>query len=318
MGGAGGRGGFADDVRRGLGSTPKRLDPTYLYDALGSRLFEAICELPWYPLTRAETALLSRHGARMVAGVGDGATLVELGCGSGEKLALLAAPLCARARGVRVELVDVSDTALELSTRTLARLGAQVTAHRATYDEGLARAAARRPRGPGAALVLFLGSSIGNLDPPAAEAFLRRIRAALCPGDGLLLGADLVKPVEELLLAYDDPVGVTAAFNKNLLARMNRELGADFDLRAFDHRAAWDPARSRVEMHLVSRGRQSVRIPAAGIDVELADGESIWTESSHKYSPDQIGGMAARAGFRCAHQWIEPTARFSTSLLAAI
>ena len=308
---------FATDVRRGLESAPKRLDPRYFYDALGSHLFEAICQLPWYPLTRAETSLLERHGAQMVAGLGEGATLVELGCGCGEKLALLAAPLGERVGRVRVDLVDVSATALELSTRTLARLpGLEVTARRATYEEGLAAAAAERPRA-GALLVLFLGSNLGNLDPPASAAFLRRLRDALRPGDALLLGTDLIKPAEDLLLAYDDPLGVTAAFNKNLLVRINRELGADFDLRAFDHRARWNAQASRVEMHLVSRRPQRVRVPAAGLDVAFAEGESIWTESSYKYDPEQLDRMAAEAGFRCTERWTDPRARFATSLLVA-
>lgn len=308
---------FAYDVREGLESAPKRLDPKYFYDALGSHLFEAICQLPWYPLTRAEASLLERHAPQMVAGLGEGAKLVELGCGSGEKLALLATPLAARLPRVRVDLIDVSATALELSTRTLGRLpGVEVTTHRATYEEGLAAAAAGR-QPAGALLVLFLGSNIGNLDPATSAAFLDRIRGALRPGDAFLLGADLVKPAGDLVLAYDDPLGVTAAFNKNLLARINRELGADFDLHAFDHRARWHAAASRVEMHLVSRRSQRVRVPAAGIEVAFAEGESIWTESSYKYEPEQLDRMAERAGFRCSRRWIEPRARFSTSLFVA-
>jgi dimethylhistidine N-methyltransferase len=308
---------FAEDVRNGLMSAPKQLDPKYFYDALGSHLFEAICQLPWYPLTRAETALLERHGGEMVAGLGEGATIAELGCGSGEKLALLAEPLCARVPKLGVHLVDVSATALELSARTLGRLGrVEVVPHRATYEEGLAQLAARRPPG-GTVMVLFLGSNIGNLDPASGEAFLRRVRGALRPGDALLLGADLVKPAEELVLAYDDPLGVTAAFNKNLLARINRELGGDFDLRGFDHRALWNGASSRVEMHLVSRRRQTARVAAARLQVAFKEGESIWTESSYKFAPEELSRMGERAGFLSREQWIEPRARFSTTLLVA-
>lgn len=313
---------FMADVRAGLKASPKHLSPEYFYDALGSHLFEAICQLPWYPLTRAERALLERHAEEMVAPFGVGASLVELGCGSGEKLALLAAPLCKRVPRLSVHLVDVSETALDLSRRTLGRLPrVETSAHRARYEEGLSRATARRAidarGGEGAVLVLFLGSNIGNLAPEAAAAFLAALRASLRAGDGLLLGADLVKPAADLLLAYDDPLGVTAAFNKNLLARMNRQLGATFDLRSFDHRAAWNAQGSRVEMHLVSRRRQSVRVGALDLEIAFEEGESIWTESSYKYEPDDVVRMGERAGFRCFKQWIEPIGRFSTTLLLA-
>ena len=187
--------------------------------------------------------------------------------------------------------------------------------HRATYEDGLRRAAA--DRGPCQMLVLFLGSNIGNFDPPAAHDFLSQIRASLRPGDGLLLGADLVKPEDELVLAYDDPLGVTAAFNKNLLVRMNRELLADFDLSAFDHRAVWNSAESRVEMHLVSRRAQRVRIPRADCAIDFSAGEFIWTENSYKYRPEEIVEKAARAGFRCEQQWIESDARFALTLFVA-
>ncbi|WP_437596966.1 L-histidine N(alpha)-methyltransferase [Sorangium sp. So ce590] len=313
---------FMADVRAGLNASPKHLSPEYFYDALGSHLFEAICQLPWYPLTRAERALLERHAEAIVAPFGAGASIVELGCGSGEKLALLAAPLCKRVPRLDVHLVDVSETALDLSRRTLGRLPrVETSAHRARYEEGLSRATARRAidarGGDGAVLVLFLGSNIGNLAPAAAAAFLAALRASLRAGDGLLLGADLVKPAADLVLAYDDPLGVTSAFNKNLLARMNRELGATFDLRSFDHRAAWNAQDSRVEMHLVSRRRQSIRVDALDLEVAFKEGESIWTESSYKYEPDDVVRMGERAGFRCFKQWIEPIGRFSTTLLLA-
>ncbi|AKT38368.1 L-histidine N(alpha)-methyltransferase [Chondromyces crocatus] len=305
---------FADDVRRGLLATPKQLDPRYLYDALGSHLFESICKLPWYPLTRAESALLERHAADMVAPFRDGATLLELGCGCGEKLSMLCEPLSARGSPVDVQLIDISEAALDLSKRTLARFSVDITAHRATYEEGLQRAATcRKPGTP--VVVLFLGSNIGNLDPTGAHHLLTTIRAALQPGDALLLGADLVKPQDELLRAYDDPLGVTAAFNKNLLVRMNRELGADFDLSTFAHEARWNAEASRVEMHLISQCRQRVRLPGAATEVSFEEGESIWTESSHKYTPESIAALAECAGFQCTKQWIEPHARFSTSLL---
>jgi dimethylhistidine N-methyltransferase len=308
---------FADDVRRDLALTPKQLQSRYLYNGLGSALFEAICRLPWYRITRAEGRLLARLSAEVVAPLGDPITLVELGCGSGEKLAMLAESLRSRRKRVLVHLIDISPDALELSERTLGRLEyVSVVGHRATYEEGL-RHAARERRGDGPMLVLFLGSNIGNFDRPAADEFLREIRRALRPGDALLLGADLVKPEAELLLAYDDPLGVTAAFNKNLLARINTELLANFDLAAFAHRAVWNAAARRVEMHLVSLCEQIVRIPRAECSVSFAAGEPIWTESSYKYDADGVVAMVEAAGFRCDEQWIEPDARFALSLFVA-
>jgi L-histidine Nalpha-methyltransferase len=305
---------FARDVRRGLAERPRTLPPRYFYDALGSQLFEAICRLPWYPITRAERALLGRHAAEMARSVADLRSLIELGSGSGEKIALLAG----EAKGpLDVHLIDISAEALDLGSRTLSRLPhVRVMSHLATYEAGL-REAARTRRSEGAALVLFLGSNIGNFDPPEAERLLGEIRAALRPGDGFLLGADLVRPEAELVIAYDDPLGVTAAFNKNLLLRLNTELGADFDLDAWQHRALFSAAASRVEMHLVSRRTQRVKIPVAGLTIDFEEGETIWTESSYKYTLDSIAAMGARAGLRSERVWIEPEASFSTTLFRA-
>lgn len=308
---------FAREVARDLALVPKQIQSKYLYDALGSSLFESICRLPWYRITRAEARLLTRRASEMVAPIPDPVTLLELGCGSGEKVALLAEALRNRRRRVAIHLIDISPTALELSERTLGALEhVSVVGHRATYEEGLRHAARERPS-HGGLLVLFLGSNIGNFDSPASQEFLAEIRRALRPGDGLLLGADLVKPVDELLLAYDDPLGVTAAFNKNVLVRMNRELGADFDLASFDHRAVWNPIESRVEMHLVSRPAQTVRIPRADAVVKFERGESIWTESSYKYEADGIVELVRSAGFESHAQWIDPEARFALSLFVA-
>jgi L-histidine N-alpha-methyltransferase len=305
---------FAEEVRRDLALAPKQLQSRYLYNSLGSALFEAICHLPWYRITRAEGRLLARFASEMVAPVGDPVTLTELGCGSGEKIAMVAEALRLRRRPVTVHLIDISPSALELSERTLGQLEhVSVVGHRATYEEGLRHAAQDRPA-RGAMLALFLGSNIGNFDPPAAREFLDEIRRALRPGDALLLGADLVKPERDLLLAYDDPLGVTAAFNKNVLQRINTELLADFDLTAFDHRAVWNAAESRVEMHLVSRRAQTVRIPRAGCEVAFARGEPIWTESSYKYDAGELSAMVEARGFRCHAQWIEPDARFALTL----
>ena len=309
--------GFAEDVRRDLALTPKQLQSKYLYNALGSALFEAITHLPWYRITRAEGRLLSRFAPDMVRPLADPVTMVELGSGSGEKIALLAEGLRSRRHRVTVHLIDISAAALELSERTLGRLEhVSIIGHRATYEEGLRRAARGRPE-HGALLVLFLGSNIGNFDPPAAREFVDEIRGCLRPGDALLLGADLVKPESDLLLAYDDPLGVTAAFNKNLLARINTELLADFDLAEFAHRAVWNPLAARIEMHLVSRRAQTVRISRAECTVEFASGETIWTESSYKYEPDEIAAVVSAAGFRLEEQWIEPDARFALTLFRA-
>jgi len=305
-------------VARDLALTPKQIQSKYLYDALGSSLFESICRLPWYRITRAESRLLARFASEMVAPLEDPVTLLELGSGSGEKVAVLAEALRNRRRRVAIHLVDISPAALELSERTLGALEhVSVVGHRATYEDGLRRAARERPQ-EGGLLVLFLGSNIGNFDSPASLEFLGEIRRALRPGDALLLGADLVKPVEELLLAYDDPLGVTAAFNKNLLVRMNRELDAQFDLSAFVHRAVWNPVHRRVEMHLVSVRPQTVPIGRAGVEVKLEDGESIWTESSYKYEPREVVELVSSAGFSSHEQWIEPAARFALTLFLAV
>src|SRR3954447_9957451 len=266
---------FAADVRRDLALAPKQLQSKYLYDALGSSLFEAICRLPWYRITRAENRLLKAHAADIVhaLGRGDPSMIVELGCGSGEKLAVLAEALQATGGSARVHLIDISSQALEQTEQRLTGLHHfSVVGHQSTYEVGLRRAAAARTS-QGPMLVLLLGSNIGNFDAPAALDFLRRIRLALRPGDLLLLGADLVKPERDLQLAYADPLGVTAAFNKNLLVRINHELGGNFDVSAFDHLAVWNPAEQRIEMHLVSRTAQSVTIDAAHMTVHFEPGE---------------------------------------------
>lgn len=308
------RAAFAADVRQGLGATPKTLPSRYFYDALGSQLFEAICQLPWYPITRAERRLLARFAPTMVAQIPDLTDLVELGSGSGEKLATLVRALESRPGGLNVHLIDISEKALEMSRSALGRLPhVDVKTHPATYEAGL-RAIGRERAARGSTLVLFLGSNIGNFDAQAAHQLLCEIRSALRPGDGLLLGADLVRPEAELLLAYDDPLGVTAAFNKNLLQRMNAELGANFNLDAWKHRAVWSAAASRIEMHLVSRKSQRAQIPGAEIEVSFAEGETIWTESSYKYTLESLAELGQKAGLQRKDQWIEPEARFATTL----
>jgi L-histidine Nalpha-methyltransferase len=310
---------FAAEVRRDLALVPKQLQSKYLYDALGSSLFEAICRLPWYRITRAERRLLVAHATEIVAELaGARSTIVELGCGSGEKLVVLAEALQRHGGSARVHLIDVSPQALEQTEQRLTPLRhVSVVGHQSTYEVGLRHAAEARD-GSGPMVVLLLGSNIGNFDTPAAARFLQRIRRVLQPGDLLLLGADLVKPERDLQLAYDDPLGVTAAFNKNLLVRINRELGGTFDLTAFAHRAAWNAAEQRIEMHLVSRVNQTATIAAAPATVSFAAGEHIWTESSYKYEPEQIERMGEAAGFAMRSQWIEARARFALSFMVGV
>jgi len=310
---------FAADVERDLALAPKQLQSKYLYDALGSSLFDAICRLPWYRIARSETKLLEAHAGEVVAALGDAnGTIVELGCGSGEKLVLLAEALEVRGASAHVHLIDISSQALEQTEQRLNRLRhVSVVGHWSTYEEGLRTAVAARTD-DSTMLVLLLGSNIGNFDMPAAAEFLNRIRGTLDSGDLLLLGADLVKPERDLLLAYDDPLGITAAFNKNLLVRINRELGGDFDLAAFGHQAVWNHEQRRIEMHLVSRKDQIVHIPAAATQVSFCRGEPIWTESSYKYEPDGIIEMGADAGFAGSDQWIDKDAGFALTLLVAI
>jgi L-histidine Nalpha-methyltransferase len=292
---------FADDVRHYLSLSPRQLPSRYLYDELGSALFMAICHLPWYRITRTETRLLSGHADHIFTHGAPPSTLVELGPGDGEKLSIVVAANSCRIR--TVHLVDLSRVALEAATCALSRSPElHIVTHQAPYEAGLADAMIDK-RASGRTLVLFLGSNIGNFDPTDAAAMLQKIRGELTAGDVLLLGADLVKPERDLLLAYDDPLGVTAAFNRNLLVRMNRELGADFDAHGFTHRAVWNPEMSRVEMHLVSIRRQHVRVPASDLAMTFEAGETIWTESSYKYGADEVRNMLDRAGFNVIEQW---------------
>ena len=305
---------FAEDVRSGLLGAPKRVPPRWFYDALGSALFEAICRLPWYRITRSETALLSRHAGAIVAAAGKTSSFIELGAGSGEKLAILVERAVRDGLGPEVHLIDVSPRALELASTTLARFaGVGVTAHEATYEAGLPQATALSRRQQ-RQLVLFLGSNIGNFDPGEALGLLRRIADHLRPGDLVLVGADLVKPERELLAAYDDPLGLTAAFNKNLLLRMHVELGAEIDLESFVHEARWNGTHSRVEMHLVSTRQQVIDIPRAACRAAFERGESIWTESSYKFQPRGLVQLGARAGLTVVEQWVDGSAGFALTL----
>lgn len=306
---------FAADVRYYLSLTPRQLPSEYFYDALGSALFDAICRLPWYGITRAESRLLAAHRADIFRRTARLSTIVELGPGNGDKLGLLLG--AANVPGVaHVHLVDVSPRALDLAARTVGEFrGVSVVRHCATYDEGLRGAMAHTS---GRSLIAFLGSNIGNFDPPGAAAFLSNVRRSVSRHDALLLGVDLVKPEHALLLAYDDPLGVTAAFNRNLLVRINRELGANFDVDQFRHHAVWNGSESRVEMHLVACCAQRVRVDHAELDMHFEAGERIWTESSYKYSPDGVTGLLQSCGFAVAAQWIDEDDRFALTLAEAV
>jgi dimethylhistidine N-methyltransferase len=289
-----------------------------LYDALGSVLFDAICELPWYPLTRAERRLIQAHRGEIFHASSFPTRVVELGPGNGSKLELLLGDGAAAHHVRRIDLVDVSRAALNDAARRL-RDGrtATITMHEARYEIGLADVA-RSAQADERTMALFLGSNIGNFDLSGARTFLGQIRDALGPGDCLLIGVDLVKPEHDLLLAYDDPLGVTAAFNKNLLLHLNRVLGATFDLDAFTHRARWNQPASRVEMHLVSRSDQRIDVPAAGVSIALRAGEEIWTESSYKYSGTDFEQLLATAGLTPTARWLDREGQFLLVLAAPV
>ncbi len=295
---------FADDVRRGLSkAAQKELPSTYFYDAVGSALFEAITQLPEYGLTRADERLLRTHATAIASRLPVGTVVAELGSGSGKKTRYLLEAL-AKERGLLYFPIDVSPTALAACKQELSS-AASVIPLQHSYFEGLQIAASRRRPGE-ALLVLFLGSTIGNFDRAGArDEFLRTVASILSPGDALLLGTDLLKPESQLILAYDDPAGVTAAFNRNLLARINRELDADFDLPQFAHEARYNQRHHRIEMHLRSLKRQSVTVGAAGFSVSFEPGETIWTESSHKFDLNQLPGLARATGFAHVESWVD-------------
>src|SRR5437870_13680298 len=308
---------FSADVRESLTKAGQRELPSkYLYDEVGSALFEAICVLPEYGLTRADTRLLKEYSAEIVSRLPSPLRVAELGSGSGKKTRWILEAL-SRRQITYYYPIEISPHALAACEKELAQIDMlSVVGYEQPYLEGLRSVAEGRSERDHV-LVLFLGSTIGNFDRDAGDQFLREVRATLRPGDALLLGTDLEKAVELQLLAYDDPAGVTAAFNLNLLARINRELGADFDLSRFRHVARWDRKNRRVEMHLRSTKRQIVMIPAGNLTVTLAKGETIWTESSHKYEAAEIPQMAARTGFACERQWVDEEWPFAQNLLLA-
>lgn len=309
---------FAEDVRRGLTSQPKFLYPKYFYDELGSLLFEAITTLPEYYPTRAEAEILRTHAGEIVAALGGPVWLLELGSGDGQKTRLLIEALLARQGKLEYVPVDISESAVEESSRSLlfSYPGLRITAYIGEYQKALRRIREERV-GPGLMLALFLGSSLGNLNPEERRALLRDVRDLLNPGEGFLLGVDLKKAESVLIPAYDDALGVTAAFNLNLLVRINRELGGGFNLRAFRHRALYNREKGRVEMHLESRRAQTVAIRELGIEIPFAKGETIHTESSHKFDREQIVALAADTGFELGKAWTDSEERFASNLLIA-
>jgi L-histidine Nalpha-methyltransferase len=305
---------FAHDVEVGLTASPKKLSCRHFYNEEGSDLFEAISRLPEYYLTRTEAKILRDCAAEMVASLPNPVSLVELGSGSATKTRLLIEALLGRQGRLLFAHVDISPSALEASSRQLlaAYEGLEVVGAAAEYEQGLALLG-QYIDGP--RLVLWLGSSVGNFEADEASDFLRQVAASLDrPGDRLLIGMDLHKDRGVLERAYDDAEGVTAAFNRNLLLRINRELGGRFEMDAFGHRSLYDEDRGRVEMHLVSRQAQQVPIEALGLEISFAAGETIHTENCHKYRPDQIGAFLHKGGLELERQFFDSDRHFSLNL----
>lgn len=305
---------FARDVRDGLLAMPKRLPFQYLYDPLGSTLFTAITQLPEYGVLRAEMRLLRTH-AQTVAQASDAALVIELGSGDGIKTRTLLQAFVDR-RAMRYRAVDVSRAALHACMQELAdlpRLHAEAVHD--TYLDGLQKAMGDRDAAP--VMVALLGSSLGNFGRGDSIGFLRLVRSHMVAGDSLLLGLDLLKPTAQLLAAYDDALGVTAAFNRNLLVRINRELGGNFHLPMFCHLVRFVPERGDVEMHLQAMQAQDVAIPAAQCSVSFAEGETIHTETSHKFSISEVDALGEHAGFTVAAAWQDVEWPFASVLLRA-
>ena len=306
---------IAEDVITGLTKTPKSLPPKLFYDAHGSELFELITELPEYYLTRTEASILQEFGGEMVEAAGPDITLVELGAGSATKTRLVIRELLKRQKQVKFYPIDVSSSALEEAAHGLNGdfPGLELHPVVADYCEGLDGIANRA----GNKLVLYLGSSIGNFEPMHAGAVLHSVRNSLRSGDALLLGTDLVKSESVLVPAYDDAQGVTERFNKNMLARINRELGGEFDLNRFRHVAIWNPKCSRIEIFLESTGDQTVNIDALGLRVHFIAGERIHTENSYKFTPHMVRSILNMGGFELDRSWTDRREWFALHLARA-
>jgi L-histidine N-alpha-methyltransferase len=305
---------FARDVRVGLTTARKWLPPRWFYDALGSSLFDTICFLPEYYVMRAEAEVLTSHRREIVAAFGPQTRLVELGSGAARKTRILLDQMTP----AEYVPVDIDEEMLQRSARDLLREypDLRITAIRSDFMHPSVPLSLL-PKHPRRTVVLFLGSTIGNLNPEESVAMLRDLRSALAPGDALLLGADLRKDRAVLEPAYDDPLGVTAAFNLNLLGRINRELGGHFDLASFRHHAFYDETHGRIEMHLVSKRVQRVAIDALELEVAFEEGESIHTESSYKHDTSTLAALAEASGFSIENTWIDARRWFADVLLLA-
>lgn len=308
---------FAEDVRSGLMASPKAMPPKYFYDELGSRLFEAICFLPEYYLTRAESEILREHSDEIVAAIASPARVVELGSGSAEKTRYLIEAMLRRQPTLHYLPIDISDASLERSSLELLHLysNLRITAYAADYFTALQSLieADENER----TIALFLGSNIGNFNSAESLNFLREVRKVLRAEDGLLIGVDLKKSTDVLIPAYDDALGVTAAFNRNLLVRINRELAANFEINKFQHRAIYNEELGRVEAHLVSTEKQLVRINALDLEIRFEQGETIHTENSYKFDLAQLAALAETTGFSLEKSWFDRARRFSFNLFAA-
>jgi len=305
------------EVYRGLTSMPKQLSPWLFYDETGSRLFEEITRLPEYYLTRTERGIFARYADEMLESAGHRrVTIIELGAGTASKTGLLLRAAVGRQGAVDYVPIDVSETALTAAQEHIEAgiPGVSVAPRVADYTKGIDEIPTAGQR----RMVLYIGSSIGNFEPPDAVKVLREVRRRLAPGDLLLLGVDHVKDRRILWRAYNDAAGVTEAFNKNMLVRVNRELGAGFNPRLFQHRAIWNAVHSRMEIYLKSLIGQRVSIPALDLEAEFAEGESIHTENSYKFTAESIAAIVERAGFSITQSWTDEREWFGVYLAARL
>ncbi len=320
---------LGSEVYQGLTARPKTLSPWLFYDAEGSRLFEEITELEEYYVTRTERGIFLEYADEIIraastpinapaaqvalpSGEGHDLVLIELGAGTATKTGLLLRAAVRRQQAVTYHPIDVSESALEEARKHIESEipGVMVETRVGDYTDGLGTIETEGAR----RLVLYIGSSMGNFEPAAAQQLLRELGRQLAPGDMLLLGVDLAKDIPTLIAAYDDAKGITAAFNKNVLTRINRELGADFDLKTFRHRVRWNGEQSRIEMHLESRLAQEVTIPALDLSIAFARGETIHTENSYKFTPERIHELLANAGYTTVQTWSDPKQHFGVFL----
>lgn len=311
---------FIKDLRYGLTAQPKRLSPKHFYDELGSQLFEAICLLPEYYLTRAENEILTRHADEITDALGcSPVSLLEMGSGSATKTRRLIEALLRRQADLLYTPVDISRSALEQSARVLLQSypALRVQAYAGDYYTALAHISETKDD-RGCTLALFLGSNIGNFDLEEAQKFLRSLRDVLRTGDAVLIGADLKKDAAVLEAAYDDALGITAAFNLNLLARINREFDADFDLRAFKHVAVYNETSGRIEMYIESTRTQTVHVRRLGVEAGFEPGERIHTENSYKYTIAELTRLAASTGWVRTRTWLDRAEQFSSNLFVAV